>query len=97
MKEAGLENVAAPSCDVAEQPIETGADARCFAQYMRIHALESSGGLTYAQMGRFVAAKRPDGPAGTSDEAAALKDETASRSRTPPATPGSPRPRSRPR
>ena len=75
MKEAGLENVAVPSCDVAEQPVENGADARCFARYMRIHALESSGGLTYAQMGRFVAAKDPTNPAGTSDEAAAAKDD----------------------
>ena len=42
---------------------------------MRIHALESSGGLTYAQMGRFLAADDPENPAGTSDEAAALTDE----------------------
>ena len=76
MKEAGLQNVAAPSCDVAEQPIENGSDARCFAQYMRIHALEASGGLTYAEMGRFLAAKAPTDPKGTSDEAAALKDES---------------------
>jgi hypothetical protein len=76
MQEAGLKNVAAPSCDVAEQPIETGDDARCFAQYMRIHALESSGGLTYAQMGRFLAASDPTNPAGTSDETAALKDDS---------------------
>ena len=74
MKEAGLEGVAVPSCDVAEQAIESGSDARCFAQYMRIHALESSGGLTYAEMGRFVAASDPDNPAGTSDPEAALKD-----------------------
>ena len=40
--------------------------------YMRIHALESSGGLTYAQMGRFATA---DGsPKGTNDSAAAQKD-----------------------
>jgi hypothetical protein len=75
MTEAGLKDVAAPTCDVAEQPIENGSDARCFAQYMRIHALEASGGLTYAQMGRFVAADDPSNPAGTSDEAAALKDD----------------------
>lgn len=74
MKEAGLEGVAVPSCDVAEQPIENGNDARCFAQYMRIHALESSGGLTYAQMGRFLAADDPENPAGTNDPEAALKD-----------------------
>jgi len=75
MADAGLKNVAAPTCDVADQPIENGSDARCFAQYMRIHALEASGGLTYAQMGRYVAAKDPTNPAGTSDETAALKDD----------------------
>lgn len=74
MKEAGLEGVAVPSCNVADQPIENGSDARCFAKYMRIHALESSGGLTYAQMGRFLAADDPENPAGTSDPEAALKD-----------------------
>ena len=76
MKEAGLENVAAPTCDIAEQPVENGSDARCFAQYMRIHALESSNGLTYSQMGRFLLASDPTNPAGTSDETAALKDES---------------------
>jgi hypothetical protein len=73
--EAGLTGVNAPSCDVAGEPIDTGDEARCFSQYMRIHALESSGGLTYAQMGRFVAADDPENPAGTSDEAVALTDE----------------------
>jgi hypothetical protein len=76
VKEAGLSNVPIPSCDVAEKEIRTGNDARCFAQYMRIHALESSGGNTYAQMGRFVAAADPSDPKGTSDEAAAAKDES---------------------
>ena len=75
MQEAGLRNVEIPSCDVAEKEIKTGGDARCFAQYMRIHALESSGGNTYAQMGRFVAEANPNDPKGTSDEAAAAKDE----------------------
>jgi hypothetical protein len=73
--DAGLTDVDIPSCDVAEKEIETGSDARCFAQYMRIHALESSGGNTYAQMGRYVSAASPDDPKGTSDEAAAAKDE----------------------
>jgi hypothetical protein len=75
VKEAGLSDVPIPSCDVADKEIKTGADAHCFAQYMRIHALESSGGNTYAQMGRFVAAADPSDPKGTSDEAAAAKDE----------------------
>ena len=76
VQEAGLEDVVEiPDCDVAEEEIDTGDEARCFAQYMRIHALESSGGKTYAEMGRFVSADDPSNPAGTSDEAAALKDE----------------------
>ncbi|HSE80234.1 MAG TPA: hypothetical protein VLA87_00925 [Gaiellaceae bacterium] len=75
IEEAGLTGVSAPDCDVAGEEIDTGGEARCFSQYMRIHALESSGGLTYAQMGRFLAADDPEDPAGTSDEAAALTDE----------------------
>ena len=75
VQEAGLTDVEIPSCDVAEEEITTGSEARCFAQYMRIHALESSGGLTYAEMGRFVSAADPSDPAGTSDEAEAAKDE----------------------
>jgi hypothetical protein len=59
----------------AEEQVTTGEQARAFAQVMREHALEGSGGLTYAQMGRFLAADDPKNPAGTSDEAAALKDE----------------------
>lgn len=72
--EAGLKDVPIPSCDVADDKITTGAKARCFAQYMRIHALESSGGLTYAQMGRFASAANPTDPKGTNDAAAAVKD-----------------------
>jgi hypothetical protein len=75
VQEAGLSDVEIPDCDVAEEEITTGSEARCFAQYMRIHALESSDGLTYAEMGRFVSASDPNDPAGTSDEAAAAKDE----------------------
>ena len=75
VQEAGLEDVEIPDCDVAEHEITTGDDARCFSQYMRIHALESSGGLTYAQMGRFVSASDPSDPAGTNDADAAAKDE----------------------
>ena len=75
VQEAGLSDVEIPDCDVAEEEITTGSEARCFAKYMRIHALESSNGLTYAEMGRFVSASDPNDPAGTSDEAAAAKDE----------------------
>jgi hypothetical protein len=59
----------------AGEQVTTGDQARAFALIMREHALESSDGLTYAEMGRFLSAENPDDPAGTSDEEAALKDE----------------------
>jgi len=59
----------------AGEEVTTGDQARAFALVMREHALEGTGGLTYAEMGRFVSAENPDDPAGTSDEEAALKDE----------------------
>ena len=59
----------------ADKPLQTGAQARAFAQIMHEHALEASDGLAYSQMGRFVSAKDPQSPAGTSDEAVALKDD----------------------
>jgi hypothetical protein len=74
--EAGLpDTIELPTCDVVDETIDTGGEARCFAQYMRVHALEATGGLSYAQMGRFQSAAKPDDPAGTSDETAAAKDE----------------------
>ncbi len=69
VKASGLKNVTIPSCSVANKAITSGSDARCFAEYMRIHALESSGGLTYSQMPRYATA---DGK-GTNDAAAAQK------------------------
>jgi hypothetical protein len=75
-EEAGLpESIELPSCDVVDEEIDTGSEARCFAQYMRVHALEGTGGLSYAQMGRFQSAANPNDPEGTSDEEAAAKDE----------------------
>ena len=57
IKKAGLKNVSdVPTCSVANQQITNGDQARCFASYMRIHALEASGGLTYAQMGQYLTA-----------------------------------------
>ena len=44
----------------AGEPVLTGEQARAFAQIMHEHALEGSGGLTYAQMGRFVSADDPE-------------------------------------
>jgi hypothetical protein len=62
----------------ADEQVTTGNQARAFAQVIHEHALEGSGGLAYSQMGRFVSADDPKNAAGTSDEAAALKDETGS-------------------
>jgi hypothetical protein len=59
----------------AGQQVETGDQARAFAQIMHEHALEGSGGLTYAEMGRYISAADPNDPAGTNDTEAALKDE----------------------
>lgn len=70
VKEAGLKNVTVPTCDVAGKAISSGGEAKCFASYMRIHALEATGGKTYAQMPQYATA---DGK-GTSEAAEAAKD-----------------------
>ena len=57
------------------EQVTTGDQAKAFALIMREHQLEHTGGLTYAEMGRFISAENPDDPAGTSDEEAALTDE----------------------
>jgi hypothetical protein len=70
LAEAGLKNISVPSCSVADQLVDTGAKARCFADYMRVHALEATGGRVYSEMGRFLTASGKE----TSDEAQAAKD-----------------------
>ena len=51
--------------------VDSVGTAQSMADIIDHHARESTGGLTYSEMGRFMT---PDGdPAGTSDEAAALK------------------------
>jgi hypothetical protein len=59
--------------------VDTGAEARAFAKMMRGHTLEATHGLTYAQMGRFLAkpgtpAKLTDGQGGTNDPKYAVTD-----------------------
>jgi hypothetical protein len=72
-------SVEAPGCSVAGKQVDDGNSAQCFARYMRIHALASSRGLTYSQLGRYAA--KPDAPAqftdfngGTSDPKYAQTD-----------------------
>jgi hypothetical protein len=59
----------------AGEPVDTGRKALAQAEIMREHTLSDTGGLTYAEMGRYQSAENPSDPAGTNDEAAAAKDE----------------------
>ena len=73
--------IVTPSCTVAGQAITTGAKARCFARYMRIHTFAASSGLTYSQMGRYIAARGTpynltDGLGATNDPTKAAIDPT---------------------
>jgi hypothetical protein len=74
-----LTKISLPTCSVAGDLVNNGASARCFAQYMQIHALEATGGFVYAQMGQFQAKPgtpkaqlTPDGA--TSNKAFAVLD-----------------------
>jgi hypothetical protein len=71
---AGLKNVSLPTCSVAGKAVTSGSRARCFAEYMRIHSLEASGGFVYAQMGQYEA--KPGTPKAqlTPDGATSNKD-----------------------
>ena len=71
--------ITTPSCSVAGKLVDTGAEARCFAQYMRIHTYGATSGLTYSQMGRYIAKpntpiKYTDGLGATSDPKYAVMD-----------------------
>ena len=59
-----------PTCDVALKPVTNGSRAKCFADWMRVHALEATGGKTYAELPRFIG---KDGKP-TEDESKAAKD-----------------------
>jgi len=85
-QKAGLDvsSISFPTLAVAGKKIDSGDRARAFAGYMRVHALEATSGLTYAQMGRFMAkqgtpAKFTDGHGATSIDTYALVDPTTKR------------------
>ena len=46
IEEANLD-VEVPTCDVADERIDSGSEAKCFAEYLRIHALEGTWGRVY--------------------------------------------------
>jgi preprotein translocase subunit Sss1 len=65
--------VGTPDMDkqIANKPVETGADAKLFADGIRKHTLEATGGQVYSEMDRFLtAAGKP-----TSDEKLAAIDK----------------------
>jgi hypothetical protein len=68
-----------PSCSVAGKKVDSGSSARCFAGYMRVHTFGATSGLTYSQMGRYLAlpntpVKFTDGLGGTNDQTRAVVD-----------------------
>jgi hypothetical protein len=67
------ENIVGPEdSTIPGQLVDTGSEARAQADIMRKHMLESSQGLTYAEMGRFAT---PDGdPKGTNNSDLAAND-----------------------
>ncbi len=62
--------VGTPDSTIPGQKVDSGKEAEAFAAVMRKHTLEATGGLTYAQMDRFLDANGKP----TSDEAKAAKD-----------------------
>lgn len=69
--------VTAPDCDVAGEAIDNGTKARCFAQYLRLHALRATSGLTYSQMGRYEA--KDDAPPEETDFAGGTSNSAYAR------------------
>ena len=72
-KAAGLKNVDLPTCSVAGKAVNSGDRARCFASYMRVHALEATGGQVYAEMGRYIG---KDGKPTNDEKTAAIDPKT---------------------
>jgi hypothetical protein len=62
--------VGTPDSTIPGQKVDTGSEAKAFADVMRKHTLESTKGQTYAHMGRYL---DTNGQA-TNDENAAAKD-----------------------
>jgi putative Mn2+ efflux pump MntP len=67
--------VGTPDMDkqIANKPVDTGAKAKLFADGMRGHALEATGGQVYSQMGRYLTAT---GKPTNDEKAAAVNKET---------------------
>ena len=62
--------VGTPDSTIPNQLVDTGSEAQAFANVMRKHTLEATGGQTYSEMGRFLDANGKP----TNDENKAAKD-----------------------
>src|SRR3954454_22928613 len=65
--------VGTPDSTIPNQKVDTGSEAQAFAKVMRKHTLEATGGLTYAQMGRYLDA---NGKPTDDEKAAAINPQT---------------------
>jgi hypothetical protein len=65
--------VGTPDSTIPNQKVDTGSEAKAFADVMRKHTLEATGGQTYAQMGRYLDAS---GKATNDETAAAINPQT---------------------
>ncbi len=62
--------IGTPDSTIPGQLVDTGDEARAFADVMRVHTMAMTGGQTYSEMGRFI----DGGGKPTNDETAAAKD-----------------------
>ena len=62
--------VGTPDSTIPNQLVDTGSEAQAFANVMRKHTMEATGGKTYAQMPRYL----DNSGKGTNDEKAAAVD-----------------------
>jgi hypothetical protein len=65
--------VGTPDSTIPGQLVNTGSEARAFADVMRKHTLEATGGKTYSQMERFIG---KDGKATNDEKLAAVDAKT---------------------
>ncbi len=78
---SGVKGIAIPTCKVAGVTVNSGATARCFAEYLQDDTLMATGGFYFAQMGIYTA--KPGAPkaqlmvgGGTDNAAYAAVDPT---------------------
>jgi hypothetical protein len=65
--------VGTPDSKIPGQLVDTGSEAKAFAEVMRRHTLEATGGKTYAEMPRFIG---KDGRPTNDEKAAAIDPKT---------------------